>query len=273
MDSSMSAPAEGTVADGPNGQTAVFSGGKWVVQGSQQMPLPQGDEDAIKRLHGEADDASFLDYQAGRFMKDMGAGKSGVATGPAYSVVEIPHLADNINPARTVGEWLDPRLGDMQAITNQTWVHMRPTGSGRLMQPEVEGFQQAFPNIENFGNVNGMIRSRLHDNAQVLAQKLQHIDNFIRAGKGTYADANADWMAMGNGLSAPITQDGRYIPPPQPTQTVDGNPNVPVAGAGPQPGAIDGGYQFMGGDAGDPRNWRAAPNAAPRPPPRLAPSP
>jgi hypothetical protein len=268
----MSAPAEGTIADGPNGQTAVFTGGKWVVQGSQQMPLPQGDEDAIKRMHSEADDAAYLDYQAGRFMRDMGAGKSGVGTGPGYNVVEIPHVADNINPMRTVGEFLDPRLGDMQAITNQTWVHLRPTGSGRLMQPEVEGFQQAFPNIENWGNVNGDIAARLHDNAQVMARKLKFVDNFIRAGKGTYADANAAWQSMGNGLQAPITPDGRYMPAPVPAQTVGDNPNVPVPGAGPQPGTIDGGYQFVGGDASDPRNWRPAPTAqTPRPPPRLAP--
>jgi hypothetical protein len=228
MSEPISAPAEGAIADGPNGQTAVFSGGKWVVQGSQQMPLPQGDEDAIKRLHSEADDASFLDYQSGRFMRDMGSGKSGVGTGPGYNVIEIPHVIDNINPARMIGERLDPRLGDMQAITNQTWVHMRPTGSGRLMQPEVEGFQQAFPNIENWGGVNGKIADRLHENAMIAANKLQFIDNFIRSGKGTYADANAAWQMMGNGLGGP-GQNGRPLPPPQPMQyNADQTAQVPA---------------------------------------------
>lgn len=219
------------------GHMIILTPQGWVDAGSPQMPLPQGDEDAMKALHGQNQDAQFLDQKAQQFMRTMGAGQNGVATGPGYQVVEIPHIAENINPARTIMAARDPRVGDLQSITNQTWVHMRPTGSGRLMQPEVEGFQQAFPNLENFGPVNDRIANHLHQDALIAASKLQFIDSYIRAGLGDYAAANAAWTKGGNGYDPQGNVRQFSAPPPPTPMTAD--PNSPI-GYSPTPQAQQG---------------------------------
>lgn len=233
----MPAYAEGDVADGPNGQTAVFSGGKWVVQGSPQMPLPQGDDTAMKELQAQANDAAWLAHKAQQFKALQGSrgtavGPLGgaintpVTTGPQYREMGIPHIAENLNPSPAIGEFLDPRVAQLESISNQAWAHMRPAGSGSLKAPEIAGFQQAFPSIDHYGRVNNGIVDRLQSDATNAATQLKFVDNFIRSGRGTYADANAAWVQQQQ-------RPGPAMPPP-PMQMVP-NPQSPI-GVSPAPG-------------------------------------
>lgn len=221
----MPAYAEGDIADGPSGSTAIFTGGKWVVQGSPQMPLPQGDDTALKELQAQANDAAWLAHKAQQF-KAMQGGQDSVQTGPMFADVGIPHLAENINPIPMIANAMDHRVGQLESISNQAWAHMRPTGSGGLKAPEIEGFKQAFPNIGNWGGENNGIADRLQDDAANAAVKLKFIDNYIRNGQGTYADANAAWVQRQD-------RPGPQMPPP-PMQMVP-NPQSPL-GVSPAPG-------------------------------------
>lgn len=271
--------AEGTKAFNPQtGQTAVFTNGKWAVQGSQNVPLPQADDKAMEALQTQAQQAQSLDQKAQQFMRGMDPqrpGQPGFATGPALKhdfEVPLVHM-DVANPIHAWVNARDPRLGALESVTNQAWTAMRPAGSGPMRMPEIEGFQHAFPNVEQYGPTNQGVANRLHQDAVIASQKLQFIDQFIRGGHGDYAGANAAWQAQGGGMNgpetqqqAPITPDGRFMPPPVQAQAQGSNPNVPAPGAGPQPGAIEDGHQFMGGNPGDPRNWRPA--AAPMPQPQ-----
>lgn len=234
--------AEGDIADGPNGTTAVFTNGKWVVQGSQQMPLPQGDEPAIKDLQTQADDTAWLAQKARQFRQmQAGQGGSPVQTGPMFKEVGIPHIADNINPLPMIANALDPahRVGQLESISNQAWAHMRPSGSGSLKAPEIEGFKQAFPNVGNWGGENNGIAGRLQTDAITAASKLKFVDNFIRSGRGTFADANAAWTQQMQPQQAAPAQTGSVpaIPPPM-QMTADANSPigaVPAEGVAPPP--------------------------------------
>lgn len=242
----MPAYAEGDSAFNPaTGQDAVFTGGKWVVQGSPQMPLAQGDGDALKELQTQANDAQWLAQKAQQFKSLQGSTNapglfgsihSTVQTSPLFHEFGIPHIAEDLNPLPAIAATVDPRIDQLESISNQAWAHMRPSGSGGLKAPEIEGFQQAFPSIDHWGRVNNGIADRLQQDAETASDKLKYIDNFMRSGQGTYADANSAWL-----------QRATTTPPP-----VDASKPLP---GGPQPGTIEDGYQFKGGNPADPANW------------------
>lgn len=230
------------------GHQIVLTEKGWQELGGQQMPLPQADEDAIKRLHQETQDAQFLDQKGQQFIQAMDPHKPGqgsFATGPAYGAVSIPHLAENINPLPTAVGAMDPRMGDLESITNQAWVHMRPAGSGAIRGYEATDFKDAFPNVTHWGPENQQIALRLHQDALIAAHKLQFIDSFIRSGHGDYASANAAWQAnFGNpqvaaqqpAQDAPPPQPSAGPPPIQPPMQMAPDPQSPI-GASPAPGA------------------------------------
>jgi len=219
------AVAEGARAYNPQtGQTAIFTGGRWVVQGAQQMPLPQADDDAMKSLHSQAQEAQYLDQKAQQFIKTMDPqrpGQGSFATGPIFSDVPIPHLVENINPSRAIVSVLgqDPRMSALDSITQQAWVHLRPQGSGAIRGYEAEAFKQAFPGVEHTGPANQMIAQRLHQDALIASHKLNFIDNFIRGGHGDYAAANAAWQQIyGDSLGQPSPQGAPQQPAVAPPQ-------------------------------------------------------
>jgi len=221
--------AEGDTAFNPQtGQEAVFTGGKWVVKGSPQMPLPTGDDAALKELQTQANDAQWLAAKAQQF-KAMQAGKPGqgsVQTGPMFKEIGIPHVAENLNPLPAIAAMIDPRISGLESISNQAWAHMRPAGSGPMRMPEIEGFQEAFPNINSWGRANNLNADRLQQDADTADAKLKFIDNFIRSGQGTFADANAAWGSQQKAAQAPA------IPPPM---AMVPDASSPI-GASPAPG-------------------------------------
>lgn len=217
--------AEGVTAYNPQtGQTAVFTQGKWAIQGSPQSPMRPSDEDAVKKLQDDAQTAQFLDQKAQQFIQTMNPQKSGqgsFATGPIYGGgIPIPfaHGAEIGNPVPTAVGAVDPRMGALESITDQSWIHMRPQGSGAVRGYEAGDFKAAFPGVQHWGPENQQIADRLHQDHMIAAQKLDFIDNFIRSGKGTYPDAVAAW-AQGAGVGGG---------PPQ------GSPQGPQQGAAPQ---------------------------------------
>lgn len=255
-----------TATDPTTGHRIVLTPQGWVALGSQQMQLPEADSKSMEALQQQAQDAQFLDQKAQQFIKGMDPrrpGQGSFATGPVYTPI------GEFNPVATYVGSHDPRMGDLESITNQAWVHMRPQGSGAIRGYEASAFKDAFPNVTHWGPENQAISDRLHQDAVIASQKLGFIDNFIRSGQGDYAAANAAWQNMGNGAqyihsgqqAAPsagmpqavpqVGPEGRPMPPP-----VDSS--IPVPG-GPKAGTIEDGFVFRGGNPGDPANWSPAP--------------
>ncbi len=201
----------GTTAYNPQtGHQIVLTEKGWTDAGSPQMAasMSPSDQEGIGKLQGDASDAAWLAQKANQFRQiQQGRGGDDVTgTGGQFHEVHIPiPLLDkvNLNPSAAIAAAWNSRIGDMESVSNQAWTHMRPSGSGPMRMPEIEGFQQAFPNIENPAQTNSDITGRLNQDASFAAQKLQFIDSFIRQNRGTYADANAAWqaaqMAPGNG--------------------------------------------------------------------------
>lgn len=230
----MAIPLGTTATNHQTGQKVVLTAQGWVPVGNQQMPLPEADQKAMENLHQQAQDAQYIDQMSQQFIRGMDPQKPGqgsFATGPALTDGwEVPFLhVDVPNPIHGYVNATDPRLGNLEGITDQTWVHLRPSGSGRMLQSETEGFQRAFPNVENYGQANQQIAARNHLNAQIATQKLAFIDNFIRSGNGDYAAANNAWQqAYGGNLA----QQPPPVPAPMPMQP---NPQSPL-GYSPVPG-------------------------------------
>jgi hypothetical protein len=245
-------PIGSVLRDPRTGEQIELTEKGWVTHG-QQMPLPEADQDAMKRLHQDALDTQYLDQKAQQFIQGMDPQKPGqgsFATGPIYKPgPHIPLVDIQLpNPVHGIVGAQDPRLGNLESITNQTWVHMRPEGSGAIRGYEAGDFKRAFPNVEQWGPANQEIAARLHQDALIASQKLQFIDSFIRSGHGDYAAANAAWQAnFGNPQAAAAAgpQAAQAGPPPiQP----------------PQPDPI--GNVYTGGDPRNPGSY-----AAPQPPP------
>ena len=195
-------PLGSTATNPQTGHTIVLTEKGWVDSGSPQMgaAMSPGDQQAIGSLGDDARNSQWLAHKGDQFRQvQQGTGPGDVTgTGMQYHDVRIPlPLLDkvNLNPAVSLGAVFNPRIGDMESISNQAWTHMRPTGSGPMRMPEIEGFQQAFPNIENSPQTNTDISRRLDQDASFDAQRLQFIDQFMRQNRGSYADANAAWQA------------------------------------------------------------------------------
>jgi hypothetical protein len=233
------AVAEGTRAVNPQtGQTAIFTNGHWVVQGAQQMPLPEADAKSMEALQQQAQDAQYLDQKSQQFMHTMDQqrpGQGSFATGPALTPgFGIPFTEEEIpNPVHAYVNAQDPRLGNLEAITNQTFVHLRPPGSGPLKAYEAGPFKQAFPNVTNYGPVNQQIANRIHQDALIASSKLAFIDSFIRSGQGDYASANNAWQRRFGDDPAAAAGGPRPVGPPM---AMVPDPNSPI-GAVPAPGA------------------------------------
>jgi hypothetical protein len=191
--------AEGTVADGPNGQTAVFTGGKWIVQGSPAMSaaIPKPDQDALAQMNQDLIAKQALATRAQQFMAAQGTGPNAVATGPIYGHIKLPLLGDLGSPGQLVRSMIDGVTGDNQAarlqsmdsIANQTWPLMRPAGQGRLLQTEAAAFKKAFPSTENWGQANQAAAARFQKEAADAAAQTTFVQAFVNGGKGSVADA------------------------------------------------------------------------------------
>jgi hypothetical protein len=213
----MTVPLGSKYWDPNTGHVIVLTPQGWATQNSPQMPISQGDQTGLDSLTQQTQQAQQLAQKANQFMQLQGRGQNAVATGPGYEPIHIPiPVIDgiNLNPTRTLTDIFAPKLaaklGDLDSVSNQAWTGMRPPGSGPMRMPEIEGFKQAFPNTDNFGQTNADVTDRLNQDAQIASQKLQFIDSFIKAGQGNYADANAAWQKSQQGN---ISMNS--LPPPQ----------------------------------------------------------
>jgi hypothetical protein len=230
--------AEGQTATNPQtGHRVMFKGGQWVDLGSAQMQAkaPPHDQQLLDELTKELSEKQMLAQRANEFMQL----NKKTATGPGYGEVHVPFMG-SFSPGEWAQNFLDQKGAanrqQMESINNQTWVNMRPAGSGAMRMPEVHGFQQAFPNVTNFGTANQEIAHRLNDEAQQVAQKMNYVQQFVRAGKGTATDALAAWTAAtGNAPPSQQQPQGQAMPgqPPQPMPLQQGavaQPPAPQAG-------------------------------------------
>lgn len=239
----MGIPIGSTATDPATGHKIVLTEKGWQELGNQQMPLPDADAKSMEALQQQAQEAQYLDQKSQQFIKGMDPQKPGqgsFATGPGYfGGIPVPfsHGTEIPNPARAIVGMTDPRMGALESLTNQAWVHFRPPGSGAVRGYEAGDFKQAFPGVEHWGKENQQIAGQLHQDAQIANQKLAFIDGFIRSGHGDYAAANQAWAAAGSGMgqqqAPPQPQQPPAMPPPMQMQP---DPQSPI-GASPQPGA------------------------------------
>jgi hypothetical protein len=191
--------AEGTVADGPNGQTAVFTGGKWIVQGSPAMSaaIPKPDQDALAQMNQDLIAKQALATRAQQFMAGAGDGAECGRHWADLRAHQAPVAWDLGSPGQLVRSMIDGVTGDNQAarlqsmdsIANQTWPLMRPAGQGRLLQTEAAAFKKAFPSTENWGQANQAAAARFQKEAADAAAQTTFVQAFVNGGKGSVADA------------------------------------------------------------------------------------
>lgn len=210
--------AEGSTATDPRtGHKVILKGGKWVDMGSVRMQdtLPQPDTDSLKQLTDDLYEKQLLAQRANEFMQR----NAKTATGPGLADIHLPFIGDIGSPVRAYQDIFDQKNAanrqQMESIGNQTWVNMRPAGSGQMRMPEVEGFKQAFPNVENFGPANQDIAQRLNDEARQAAVKLNFVQDYVRSGRGSVANALSAWGSPGQQQMQPQQQSPFAAPGPQ----------------------------------------------------------
>lgn len=199
--------AEGTIIKNPQtGQRAQRRGGKWVLLGSSEAMrgLPAADEKALTDMTANAQQRAHLAERSRQFMEAQRAG-GGTATGPVYGPIEVPFLG-NVNPMEGLSKIINPKLQVMDSINNQTWPELRPTGSGPMRNTEVAGFKTAFPSTANYGTSNAEIDTRLQREAREANLQTTFVNEFVRQGKGTVADANTAFSAWKASPGYPLNQ-------------------------------------------------------------------
>lgn len=215
----------GSIADGPQGPMMLTDKG-WVLQGSPQSPMNDVDSKALADALQQASEKNMLARKSQQFMDD----NQNVGTGPIYKNHELPFHLGDINLGEAWQNTFSPKtaaqLQDMDSISNSAWTLMRPQGSGPMRMPEIEGFQQAFPNIANWGPANQSINQRLQTDAQYENAKTKFVQDFINGGRGNFADAVQLWNTMHGapvyqqqlgpaGLNTANLSDPNYRVPPQ----------------------------------------------------------
>lgn len=134
-------------------------------------------------------------------------------------------------------------VDDIQAATaliNQLVPGQRPPGSGTMSDADVELFKQSLPRIINSPDGNAKIIGAMKGIAEYDAQRGQ-IANAVLNREISPAEGQARMNALPNPLQG-LNKDTPPAPPP-------------AAPGAPQPGTIEDGHQFKGGDPADPANW------------------
>jgi hypothetical protein len=187
----------------------------------------------------------LLAQRAQEAMQVQGTGGNGLPTGPALANLNV--AGHDLNPIRALingAAALAPdavlpgsggipagKLADglqrMDQINSATFANMRPEGSGRIMQSEVQPFKQAFPSTASYGTNNSASAGQFSKEYNDALKQYQFVSNFVKNGHGAAADAlaaydaqNADQAAQGAPVppAAPIQRPAAQAAPAQPTQ-------------------------------------------------------
>lgn len=157
------------------------------------------DQDALKTLRNDVAEKRYIAGKANEFVQKMG----NLATGPGYGIGIGPVNVKSI--AELVPGGNGTLLQDLDAITNQAWVHLRPQGSGSLRGPEIDSFKEAFPNTENLGQANVDIANRLSAEAKQAEQELAFKESWLQQ-HGTLTGADAAWAKIPVAHNATVGQ-------------------------------------------------------------------
>jgi hypothetical protein len=161
----------------------------------------------------------LLARRAAEAMAVQGTGASAIPTGPALAkwnvfgmdmnpvrgaVTAMAGLAPNATVPFTgakAGDLAD-RLQRLDQINSQTFANMRPEGSGRIMQSEVQPFKQAFPSTGAFGVNNGDSAGQFQKDYEDSLKEYQFVSHFVKNGHGSAADARVAYETQA-GQGAP----------------------------------------------------------------------
>jgi hypothetical protein len=122
---------------------------------------------------------------------------------------------------------------EMIAIQSYLAPKMRETGSGATSDRDVSMFLSALPGIDKPGNVNRDIRENFMTQYNKAVEKRTAMESYLN-NNGTLVGFDDQWSKRGKPAAAPVQ-------PAQPQK--------------PKPGSVVDGYQFLGGDPGNPKMW------------------
>lgn len=197
----------------PANARPTSAGNGVIAQGVNPETLAT-DQDALKTLRNDVAEKRYIAGKANEFVQKMG----NLATGPGYGIGIGPVNVKSI--AELVPGGNGTQLQDLDAITNQAWVHLRPQGSGSLRGPEIDSFKEAFPNTENLGQANVDIANRLSAEARQAEQELAFKEQWLKE-HGTLTGADAAWAKLPIAHNATAGQ-------------AEGQPQTQVRAAGPK---------------------------------------
>lgn len=191
----------------------------FIAQGTN--PSTQStDQDELKTLRAKVEENRYIASKANEFIQKQG----NLATGPGYGIGIGPVNVKSISEVVPGGHGV--QLQDLDAITNQAWVHLRPQGSGALRGPEIDSFKEAFPNTENLGQANVNIANRLNSELTQSEHELAFKESYLQK-NGTLNGADAAWAKQPEARNATVGAQGQGQGQPQPRQSPKLPPRAP----------------------------------------------
>jgi hypothetical protein len=242
----------------PQGRGVGGGGAPGAYDLSRLSPQERG---AVVDASAAARRANYMAQRLRRFR----ALNTETGTGTAYNPDHFAVLGDwrsDINRGRLEPEDRE-RIDEMESITEELIAYLRQPGEGTMSDADVARFRASLPSIRRGGNTNANIIDAFEQVAQNSAGYAEFIDNYVSE-RGTTIGAAEMWNQYLN--EVPIFGENGEVntersswreffgasdgQPPQRQQQAAPDPqNMP------QPGEIEDGFRFRGGDPGDPNNW------------------
>ena len=177
----------------PNGERYILKNGQYY---QMQSPKVDPHDDAeISKLSLEAHNKRVLVDASHEFMRM----NRQTTTGPARG---IPFVSDALQ--NTPGSPLyDGNVQAMQGINGRFAPQLRPIGSGRLMQIELDAFKSALPRITNSGEVNQKLTQQYEREAHKATAEAEFKRNWLHS-TGSLQGANEAFDRLYKEASPPV---------------------------------------------------------------------
>lgn len=244
---------------GPGGKPVYMSPGAAVRTGAQ--PAPKSPTTVVNTGSDSSKFYDKADEARGKSFNDMA--DAGAAA--QRSLIQIDELDKRLANVGTgglaamkqfaasyglpVGDASDSQAAD--ALINALIPSQRPPGSGSMSDGDVAMFRQSLPRIANQPNGNALIIRTMRGIAQYDAQR-GTIANRVLNREISPADGQRAMAELPNPLAEFRRNDGGVETGAGATATPAA---VAPANAGPQPGTVEGGYRFKGGNPADASSW------------------